>query len=112
MDVLAKPQGREKTVHFRFTPETTSGNEVLKVHDATVGYVEPIEPMAGPINFQVNKGDRIAIIGQNGVGKSTLLKSVLRPDSIFERPSAIRHQRHHWVLRSGPASIALEQIGA
>lgn len=76
MDVLAKPQGREKTVHFRFTPETTSGNEVLKVHDATVGY-EPDEPMAGPINFQVNKGDRIAIIGQNGVGKSTLLKSVL-----------------------------------
>lgn len=76
MDVLAKPQGREKTVHFRFTPETTSGNEVLKVHDATVGY-EADEPMAGPINFQVNKGDRIAIIGQNGVGKSTLLKSVL-----------------------------------
>lgn len=33
--------------------------------------------MAGPIDFQVNKFDRIAIIGPNGVGKSTLLKSVL-----------------------------------
>ncbi|WP_461214373.1 ABC-F family ATP-binding cassette domain-containing protein [Lacticaseibacillus sp. GG6-2] len=76
MDVLQRPQGREKTVHFRFTPETISGNEVLKVHDATVGY-EPAAPMAGPINFNVNKGDRIAIIGQNGVGKSTLLKSIL-----------------------------------
>ena len=33
--------------------------------------------MAGPIDFQVNKFDRIVIIGPNGVGKSTLLKSVL-----------------------------------
>lgn len=76
MDVLDRPQGREKTVHFRFTPETASGNEVLHVQDATVGY-DPAEPMAGPINFEVSKGDRIAIIGPNGVGKSTLLKSVL-----------------------------------
>ncbi|MCI1986490.1 MAG: ABC-F family ATP-binding cassette domain-containing protein [Lactobacillus sp.] len=76
MDVLERPQGREKTVHFQFTPETTSGNEVLQVQAATVGY-EPDHPMAGPIDFQVNKGDRIAIIGPNGVGKSTLLKSIL-----------------------------------
>lgn len=73
---LPKPAGAEKTVHFRFTPDATSGNEVLKVENATIGY-EPNAPMAGPINFQVNKGDRIAIIGPNGVGKSTLLKSIL-----------------------------------
>ncbi len=48
----------------------------FKVEQATVGY-EPDKPMAGPIDFQVNKFDRIAIIGPNGVGKSTLLKSVL-----------------------------------
>ncbi|WP_179395929.1 ABC-F family ATP-binding cassette domain-containing protein [Lacticaseibacillus absianus] len=76
MDRLPRPDGPEKTVHFRFTPDKTSGNEVLKVVGATVGY-EAAEPMAGPIDFQVNKGDRIAIIGPNGVGKSTLLKSVL-----------------------------------
>lgn len=76
MDVLERPQGREKTVHFQFTPETTSGNEVLHVQNVTVGYA-PDQPMAGPIDFQVNKGDRIAIIGPNGVGKSTLLKSIL-----------------------------------
>lgn len=76
MDRLERPAGREKTVHFQFTPATTSGNEVLQVTAATVGY-ETTEPMAGPIDFQVNKGERIAIIGPNGVGKSTLLKSVL-----------------------------------
>lgn len=76
MDRLDRPAGREKTVHFQFTPATTSGNEVLQVTAATVGY-EATAPMAGPIDFQVNKGDRIAIIGPNGVGKSTLLKSVL-----------------------------------
>ncbi|MFD1431271.1 ABC-F family ATP-binding cassette domain-containing protein [Lacticaseibacillus yichunensis] len=73
---LPKPAGDDKSVHFRFTPDTTSGNEVLQVAAATVGY-EAASPMAGPIVFQVNKGDRVAIIGQNGVGKSTLLKSVL-----------------------------------
>lgn len=73
---LPRPSGAEKTVHFRFSAEKTSGNEVLKVQSATVGY-EPSAPMAGPISFQVNKGDRIAVIGPNGVGKSTLLKSVL-----------------------------------
>jgi len=76
MDVLEKPAGDNKTVHFNFTPTRPSGNEVLKVQQATVGY-EPDKPMAGPIDFQVNKFDRIAIIGPNGVGKSTLLKSVL-----------------------------------
>lgn len=73
---LPRPSGAEKTVHFRFSAEKTSGNEVLKVQTATVGY-EPNAPIAGPISFQVNKGDRIAVIGPNGVGKSTLLKSVL-----------------------------------
>lgn len=76
MDVLEKPAGDNKTVHFNFTPTRPSGNEVLKVEQATAGY-EPDKPMAGPIDFQVNKFDRIAIIGPNGVGKSTLLKSVL-----------------------------------
>ncbi|KRK70361.1 ABC-F family ATP-binding cassette domain-containing protein [Lacticaseibacillus nasuensis] len=76
MPRLARPAGREKTVHFQFTPATTSGNEVLQVRGATVGY-EAAKPMAGPIDFAVNKGDRIAIIGPNGVGKSTLLKSIL-----------------------------------
>ncbi len=73
---LPRPSGAEKKVHFHFSAEKTSGNEVLKVQHATIGY-EQATPMAGPIDFQVNKHDRIAVIGPNGVGKSTLLKSIL-----------------------------------
>jgi len=76
MDKIDRPVNDNQSVHFHFTPDKPSGNEVLSVDDATVGY-EAVEPMAGPINFKVKKFDRIAIIGPNGVGKSTLLKSIL-----------------------------------
>lgn len=75
MDRLAKPTG-EASAHFSFTADHPSGNVVLTVSNATVGY-ESDEPMAGPIDFELRKGERLAIVGPNGVGKSTLLKSIL-----------------------------------
>ncbi len=75
MERLDKPTG-EASAHFRFTADHPSGNVVLTVSDATVGYADD-EPMAGPIDFELRKGERLAIVGPNGVGKSTLLKSVL-----------------------------------
>lgn len=75
MERLAKPTG-EASAHFRFSANQSSGNVVLTVSDASVGYTDgPV--MAGPIDFEIRKGERIAIVGPNGVGKSTLLKSIL-----------------------------------
>ncbi|SPC36986.1 ABC-F family ATP-binding cassette domain-containing protein [Latilactobacillus fuchuensis] len=76
MDKLDRPQNDAAKIHFHFETEQPSGNEVLKVTEAAVGY-EPDKIMVEPINFEVNRQERLAIIGPNGIGKSTLLKSVL-----------------------------------
>ncbi|GKQ42145.1 multidrug ABC transporter ATP-binding protein [Companilactobacillus sp. RD055328] len=76
MDVLEKPLGEAGSARFRFTADKQSGKEVLQVKDLSIGYDEA-NVMADPINFEVMKDERIGIIGQNGVGKSTLLKTIL-----------------------------------
>lgn len=75
MERLDRPDGPEKNMHFHFTAEKESGNVVLTVSNAAVGYNG--ETIASPINFEVRKRQIIAIVGPNGVGKSTLLKSIL-----------------------------------
>lgn len=71
---ITLPQHKQK-VRINFNAERQSGKEVLILKDVTIGYPDKI--MVKNINFQVNKGDRIAIIGPNGIGKSTLLKTLM-----------------------------------
>lgn len=77
MERLDRPEGEDPQAHFHFPIATTTGQEVLNVHDLAVGY-SPNHVMASPIDFQLRKGERLAIIGPNGVGKSTLLKTLLQ----------------------------------
>ncbi|SEM71991.1 ATP-binding cassette, subfamily F, member 3 [Ligilactobacillus sp. WC1T17] len=74
MDRLDRPEGDEKGPRFRFTAQKQSGNVVLTVKDAAIGYDHPI---AYPINIELKKRQVMAIVGPNGIGKSTLLKSIL-----------------------------------
>lgn len=74
MNRIEKPTTGGKTVRFRFVPKSKSGNNVLKVSDAAVGYTKVLSE---PINLDVKRNQAIAIVGPNGVGKSTLLKSIL-----------------------------------
>ncbi|MBB1063223.1 ABC-F family ATP-binding cassette domain-containing protein [Limosilactobacillus fastidiosus] len=75
MERLERPETDDKSIHFRFYSEKDSGNEVLDVEKAVVGYND--QKLAGPLSFTVRKPQRIGIIGPNGIGKSTLLKSIL-----------------------------------
>ena len=75
MDRLDRPETDDRSIHFRFHSDKDSGNEVLDVKNAKVGYDEQV--LAGPLSFTVRKPQRIGIIGPNGIGKSTLLKSLL-----------------------------------
>lgn len=74
MERIERPKGNERSARFSFVTEKESGNQVLQVDEAYVGYEGQI--LSGPITFQVRKQDSIAIVGPNGIGKSTLLKSI------------------------------------
>src|SRR5699024_10981918 len=65
----------EKSAHFSFETAKESGNVVLTVEDAAIGYDQTI--LSEPINLDIRKTDAIALVGPNGIGKSTLLKSLL-----------------------------------
>jgi len=75
MDRLERPDSDDKTAHFGFHAAKQSGNIVLTVKDAAVGYAGQI--LSEPDNLNVKKHEAVAIVGPNGIGKSTLLKSIL-----------------------------------
>ncbi|MBO9163625.1 ABC-F family ATP-binding cassette domain-containing protein [Lactiplantibacillus pentosus] len=75
MDRIDRPDSDEKTAHFGFHAAKQSGNIVLTVKDAAVGYDGHI--LSEPDNLNVKKHEAIAIVGPNGIGKSTFLKSIL-----------------------------------
>ncbi|MCV3742714.1 ATP-binding cassette domain-containing protein [Lentilactobacillus hilgardii] len=74
MNRIEKPTSDGKSVRFTFSPKSKSGNNILKVTDAAVGYTKILSE---PVNLDVKRNQAIAIVGPNGVGKSTLLKSIL-----------------------------------
>ncbi|WP_461219293.1 ABC-F family ATP-binding cassette domain-containing protein [Lapidilactobacillus salsurivasis] len=73
---LDKPVDSNQSLHFHFDLTKETGKEVLFVRDLAIGYEDRV--MSSPINFAVIKHQRVAIIGPNGVGKSTLVKTLLQ----------------------------------
>ena len=75
MEVLDRPQGDQKSATFSFQIDKQSGNEVLQLKDLAVGYSN--ETISENIHVRITKGESIALVGPNGVGKSTLLKTII-----------------------------------
>ncbi len=69
------PDGDERSARFSFTTDQPSGQDVLQCTNLSIGYEQPV---ASQLNGRAYRGDRIAIVGPNGVGKSTLLKTIIR----------------------------------
>lgn len=75
MDVMDRPQGDEKSASFGFDIERQSGNEVLNIYSLAIGYKEIVSEN---ISMRLARGDSIALVGPNGIGKSTLLKTIIK----------------------------------
>ena len=75
MDRLDKPEAGKKSANMTFQSEKTSGNIVLTVENAAIGYDGEI--LSEPINLDLRKMNAVAIVGPNGIGKSTFIKSIV-----------------------------------
>ena len=75
MERLDKPEAGNKSANMTFQSEKTSGNVVLTVENAAIGYDGEI--LSEPINLDLRKMNAVAIVGPNGIGKSTFIKSIV-----------------------------------
>ena len=75
MERLDKPEAGKKSANMTFQSEKTSGNIVLTVENAAIGYDGEI--LSEPINLDLRKMNAVAIVGPNGIGKSTFIKSIV-----------------------------------
>jgi ATPase subunit of ABC transporter with duplicated ATPase domains len=73
MDVIELAREKPKP-EFHFQSARTSGKLIFETDDLVIGYDEPLST---PLNIRVERGDKIALVGTNGIGKTTLLKSIL-----------------------------------
>lgn len=77
MEEIEKPLGDEASASFSFQIDKRSGNDVLKIERLAFRYAEEQDPLFQNVSLDVNRGERIALIGPNGVGKTTFLKAIL-----------------------------------
>jgi ABC transporter, ATP-binding protein len=76
MELIDNPKKDDKAANIEFNIKEQSGRDVLMIENLKVGYDG--RQVGNAYNFSVYKGDRIAIVGRNGIGKSTLIKTIAK----------------------------------
>ena len=75
-DWMEAPEGDEKSARFGFDIQKQSGNDVLNIQSLSVGYGD--HAVSSNISLKLYRTDSLALVGPNGVGKSTLLKTIMK----------------------------------
>src|SRR5690625_7091627 len=91
MLVIDKPLADEAVSNFSFEINKASGNDVIQLNDFAFTYPNETEPLFENISFTAHRGERIALIGKNGVGKTTLLNEITRSE---EHTSELQSRGH------------------
>lgn len=74
MELIEKPENLPDTITINFKPKRESGFDVLKIENLAVRFEEPLFEN---INIDIKKQERVALVGDNGIGKTTLFKTIL-----------------------------------
>lgn len=113
MDVLEKPTEVRSEMHITLEPKVVSGNDVLTVEGLSKSFGS--QTLFTDLNFDVKRGERVALIGNNGTGKTTILKilnGLLEADSgSFTLGSKVHigyYDQEHHVLH--PEKTLFEEI--
>lgn len=74
MDLMTKPTDDDKSAKFRFDITRQSGNDVLTIQNLAIGYDS--KPLVENLDLKLTRGESVALLGPNGIGKSTLIKAI------------------------------------
>lgn len=74
IEVIDKPITEQATMHFKLEPSKESGNDVLTVEGLSKSFGQ--QHLFSGVNFEIKKGEKVALIGNNGTGKTTILKII------------------------------------
>ncbi|MDW5299272.1 MAG: ABC-F family ATP-binding cassette domain-containing protein [Sedimentibacter sp.] len=89
---MDKPSGESKKVKLKFTPKINSGRNVLKIENMSVSFGDL--QIFKNIEMEVYKGERVGIIGPNGIGKTTLLKAIADKLKEYDGTVTLGHYVH------------------
>ncbi len=115
MELIEKPEGDIKPIHLRFETTKEPYKDVLTVQDLELMVGEEKKVLCSHIHLEVKRGEKIAIIGENGIGKSTFLKTVqgLLPQSqgeyIWGRNTSISYYEQE-NLNLNPENLAIDEL--
>lgn len=74
IEVIDKPITEQETIHFKLEPAKESGNDVLSVEGLSKAFGG--NRLFDNVSFEIKKGEKVALIGNNGTGKTTILKII------------------------------------